>query len=139
MKKEKIKISIEGGGNTFIYLPNALTKKRRLLGKVNFAAKTFYTSPKSKSKHMLRSLNAIGLCYDLIFKNPKIIRYINMNLDYSQYWTSRKAILHLGVIKHYKNKGFEKQIFLPLELWKHSQHEAKKERNYILKQLKNKI
>lgn len=131
-KNSKESISITSNGNVWLYLPNAPFAKRRMIGRIDYKTKIFYTSPRNR-KHILRINNSLGISRLLLYRKQKTIRYLCISYEGNELWTSVLALNKFGTILQFPIKGFEEQIFLELNKWKQSKLEAKNERLAIKK------
>jgi len=134
-KKAKESISITPAGVVWLYLPNATFGKRRMIGRIDYKTKIFYSSPRDKN-HLLRMNNSLGISRLLLYRKLKSIRYVCIPYEGDKLWTSVLALNTLGTILQFPIKGFEEQIFLELKKWKQSKLEAKKERLALKKGMK---
>ncbi len=125
-KKAKESILITPAGVVWLFLPNATFGKKRMIGKIDYKTKIFYTSPRDKN-HLLRMNNSLGISRLLLYRKLKSIRYVCITYEGEKLWTSVLALNTLGTILQFPIKGFEEQIFLELNKFKQSKLEAKNE------------
>ncbi len=108
-KKAKESISITPTGVVWLYLPNATFGKRRMIGRIDYETKIFYTSPRDKN-HLLRMNNSLGISRLLLYRKLRSLRYVCITYEGDKLWTSVLALNTLGTILQFPIKGFEEQI-----------------------------
>jgi hypothetical protein len=118
-------------GRVFLNLPAVKKNSRRLLGKIDRVQNTFYSVKRYRNAHLYRKLNSLSIPYDMIYRAEIGFKYVCINFENSEYWTSVFALLLRGVKVNFFHLGFEAQIHLELSLWKKSKREARYERAKI--------
>lgn len=100
-------------GNVFLKLKNE--KRKRKLGVINRAKKIFIIK-RNRQKHLHRKTNSYGFNHHIISK-AKTFDKILLKDEYGEYQFPISKILDHGkTFLHFMQKGFELQIFLPLEI-----------------------
>lgn len=104
---------IMNSGNVFLKLMKE-TKKRRL-GYIDRGKRIFMVRRK-RATHLLRKINSYGFNHHLISK-AKSFDKISLRDEFGEYvFPVSKVMEHGKTHLHFKQKGFELQIFLPLEI-----------------------
>lgn len=130
-------IRIKQDGTVLLDLPNNDYKgKNRNIGFIDFDSRTFHA--KRSKKHILRIDNSLGFNYELI-KEFSQFDYVCVNLEGSELWTSRKAILNKKLMHKFSNGALELQIFYRLQDFKDNKADAVTELKEIEKSEMNKF
>ena len=87
--------------------------KIREIGRVNLKER-FIEIKRDKAKHLFRKNNSYGFNEHLI-KSGKTFDKIKLTDDGGTYIFPKSEILEKGKYLFFKEQGFEKQLFLPLE------------------------
>lgn len=111
---------IMNSGN--VYLKLLKEKKKRRLGFIDRGKKIFYIRRK-RATHLFRKANAYGFNHHLISK-AKSFDTISLKDEFGQYeFPVSKIIGHGRTHLQFKEKGFELQLFLPLEIIENCRHQ----------------
>lgn len=97
-----------------------LNFENRFIGEIDFSGDGTFTCNRTKSKHLFRKLNAIGLNYKLLTSDKISFKWIVINYKtgsgYSKKLvTSRDYWKTYGQVYQFSKKGFELQSFLSLD------------------------
>ncbi len=93
-----------------------LELQQRHIGRLDTAGEgTFYT--KRNEKHLHRKTNSLGLNLELLQRQDLRFSWILIEYCGKRLVTSRQFLLYHGKVFTFSNSGFEKQIFLRLDLW----------------------
>lgn len=84
------------------------------IGNVDIANKTFVVR-RNRDKHLFKNANSYGFNYKLI-KEAKRFDHVLLNDEKGSYRIPNEVILEQGSFLHFKNQGFEVQLFLSLEI-----------------------
>jgi len=85
----------------------------RWIGELNaFKEGTFFT--KRRKEHLFKKLNALGISHQILISEELDYKWIVIDYDGKRLVTSREYFLAHGKLLHFKDKGFEPQVFLPL-------------------------
>jgi hypothetical protein len=107
-------IDEQGNGYTkngnIVYLHLADKKKRISLGKLNSDDKEIEIE-RDYNRHLLKKANSYGFNYGLLSK-AKLFNKIRLTDDNGIYLIPVREALAIGKFLHFKQKGFERQIFL---------------------------
>lgn len=95
----------------FLKLNNA--KARRYLGFIDMNNRKFHVE-RIRSRHWHYKMNGYGFIYNLV-KNAKKFDFIELVDEHSTYLIPRNDLLEKGKFLHFKEQGFELQIFLERE------------------------
>lgn len=87
--------------------------KIREIGKVNLKEK-FIEIKRNKEKHLFRKNNSYGF-NEYLIKTSKTFDNVKLIDDNGTYVFPKNTILEKGKYLFFKEQGFEKQLFLPLE------------------------
>lgn len=101
----------------------ATKKKRRRLGIINKAVKTFYIRRK-RARHLFLKTNSYGFNYKIL-SEALLFDKIRLIDDFAEYLIPKKFILEEGKFLFFKSEGFEKQIFITLEQMEQFKKEPK--------------
>lgn len=111
---------IMNSGN--VYLKLLKEKKKRRLGFIDRGKKIFYIRRK-RATHLFRKTNAYGFNHHLMSK-AKSFDTISLKDEFGQYeFPVSKIIRHGRTHLQFKKKGFELQLFLPLEIIENCRHQ----------------
>jgi hypothetical protein len=92
-----------------LFLPN---QKPRNIGWLSEDGYTFHTQ-RNPEKHYHRQSESVGFNYELLRDGS--FHWVVVHLPYGkELVTTRNHILEKGIFLHFKQRGFEKQRFLPL-------------------------
>jgi hypothetical protein len=97
-----------------IYLHRKSTKYTTKLGVLDEVNKTFHME-RSRETHVLLIAKSYGFNYELLKKATKFNK-VRLEDDCGVYLIPVKVLLQEGSFLHFKKKGFEKQIFVKLEV-----------------------
>ena len=103
-------ITQEEGNIIEIKLKLHKEKRSRLVGYIKTDLKTLYIK-REKAKHLMRVNNSIGFNYALI-NDAKRFDKVMLMLDGKNYLIPNEFILQYVSFLHFKEVGFERQIFL---------------------------
>lgn len=101
-------------GNWSISIQLISEKRQRLAGTVDSKEKTFFIKRK-RSKHLHYKTNSYGFNDSILRGEPKIEKVV-LRDEYGIYIIPVAAILEQGKYLYFKQSGFEKQIFLKLDI-----------------------
>jgi hypothetical protein len=104
------KIQVSDQGVLTLFLP--AKKARRNIGKIFAISKTFSVC-RWKAKHLLRKANAFGFNH-YVLSHAKTFDKVFIMGD-TNYMVPLDVILKEGFYLHFKQDGFERQIFMKLE------------------------
>lgn len=106
-------LMIMNSGNVFLKL--AKEKRNRKLGFIDRGKKIFFINRK-RAKHLFRKSNAYGFNHHLLSKS-KSFDTISLKDEFGEYeFPVSKVMQHGKTHLHFKEQGFELQLFLPLEI-----------------------
>ena len=107
-------LTIMMSGNVFLRLGSKQQRERRI-GYIDRAKKTFVVERK-RERHLFHKMNAYGF-NEHFLKKSKSFDKVLLNDDYGSYEIPVSDILSQGKnYLHFKQKGFELQIFVPIEI-----------------------
>ncbi len=93
-----------------------LPLQTRYIGKLNEAGEgTFFT--KRGAQHLHRKTNSLGINLELVQRQDYHFKWILVEFNGKRVITSREFLLYHGSVFDFSKAGFEKQIFLQLDLW----------------------
>ena len=93
-----------------------LALQTRYVGKLDEAGDgTFYT--KRCQKHVHRKSNSLGINLELVQRQDFHFKWILIEFEGRRLITSREFLLYHGSVFDFSKAGFEKQVFLRLDLW----------------------
>lgn len=100
----------------FLYITLHLngSRKGRNIGRVRLADRTLEIT-RNREKHLMKKGKAYGF-NEYVMRTAKTFDTIELHDDYGTYVFPRQLILDRGSYLHFKEEGFEKQLFLPLFL-----------------------
>ena len=106
---ETTQLRVTDFGEIRLTLPN---QKPRNIGWLNDSGDSFH-SQRNPAKHLHYKSDSYGFNYELLRDGNFV--WVIIHLPFNKLLvTSRNHILEKGSFLHFANKGFEKQIFLPL-------------------------
>jgi len=94
-------------------------KAARDIGSVRLDNKTLMVK-RDKSKHLFKKNESYGF-NEYLIRNGKTFEQIMLTDDDGVYLFPKELILEKGEYLHFKQEGFERQLFLPLSLIKQHQ------------------
>lgn len=94
----------------------------RRIGKLDTAGEGTFLSPNRTEKHLFKKLNALGVNLELLKLYP--FRWVMIPYCGRKLWTSRVFLLNKGKVYAFNKRGFEPQVFLPLDNWGREKAEA---------------
>lgn len=97
-----------------LYLFVFKEKKERKLGIVDKESRTLFVN-RERTKHLHRNSNSYGFNY-MLLKEAQSFDFIMLKDEITTYKIPRQAVLDYGDFLHFKQQGFEKQIFVPLSI-----------------------
>lgn len=106
-------IIISDGGKNISLKLKAESKKREI-GTINLEER-YLQVKRIKSKHLFRKTNSYGFNH-YILSNAKKFDKVMISDDDGRWLIPIKLILEKGHFLHFKNDGFELQIFLSLDI-----------------------
>ena len=100
----------------FLYITLHLKGKKaaRNIGRVRLADRVLEVSRK-REKHLMLKANAYGF-NEYVLREAKKFDRIELTDEYGTYLFSRQLVLDMGRYLHFKEEGFEKQLFLSLNI-----------------------
>ena len=100
----------------FLYITLHLKGKKagRNIGRVRLADRVLEVSRK-RSKHLMLKANAYGF-NEYVLREAKKFDRIELTDEYGTYLFSRQLVIDMGKYLHFKEGGFEKQLFLSLNI-----------------------
>jgi hypothetical protein len=100
----------------FLYITLHLkgSRKGRNIGRVRLADRTLEIV-RNREKHLMKKGRAYGF-NEYVIRHAKTFDTIELQDDYGTYVFPRLMVLDKGSYLHFKDEGFEKQLFLPLFL-----------------------
>lgn len=96
-----------------LILQLSASNKKLTIGKFNLPSKTLYLSRK-REKHLHKKSNSYGFNYEMIKRSIKLDT-VCLTDEYGVYKFPKQLILDEGKFLTFKQQGFERQIFLPLD------------------------
>lgn len=93
-----------------LYLHGA--RKGRNIGRVRLADRVLEIT-RNREKHLMKKGKAYGF-NEYVMRTAKTFDKIELQDDYGTYLFPRQLILDMGSYLHFKEEGFERQLFLPL-------------------------
>jgi len=94
-------------------LKGSKSKRPLKIGEVNPETKCLEIEKKRK-KHLFRKNNSYGFNYHILSTGKKF-EYVLLTDEYGTYKVPVSVILAVGKFLYFKQEGFEKQIFMPIE------------------------
>ena len=106
---ETTHLRVTDSGEIRLTLPN---QKPRNIGWLNDSGDTFHCQ-RNPTKHLHYKSHSYGFNFELLRDGNFV--WVIIHLPFNEVLvTSRNHILEKGSFLHFKNEGFERQIFLPL-------------------------
>jgi len=99
----------------FVYLYLSAKLQTRRLGAINLG--NFFVT--KRPEHIFRKLNAYGFNYELIKSLKPDAKVVVKQIGEGVIKTTAHDILTRGQILNYLRDGFETQIFMPIDYFKH--------------------
>ena len=93
-----------------LYLKNS--KGGRLIGRVRLADRVFEVT-RNREKHLMKKARAYGF-NEYVLRVAKKFDTVELTDEYGTYRIPRQLILNMGSYLHFKDEGFERQLFMPL-------------------------
>ena len=106
-------ITLMESGAVSLYL--ASIRQKRFLGSISFKERIFEVK-RERYKHLMRANNSYGFNHHVLNKGGKLFDQIKLSDEYGEYLFSRTEVLERKMFMNFNKKGFELQIFYPLEL-----------------------
>ena len=106
---ETTQLRVTDSGEIRLTLPN---QKPRNIGWFSDSGDTFHCQ-RNPAKHLHYKSESYGFNYELLRDGNFVWVYVHLRFN-ELLVTSRNHILEKGSFLHFANKGFERQIFLPL-------------------------
>lgn len=104
----------EKDGYLYITLHLKGSKRGRAIGRVRLADRVLEVERK-REKHLMRKANSYGF-NEYVLRQAKTFDKIELKDDYGTYLFSRQLVIDMGKYLHFKEEGFEKQLFLSLNI-----------------------
>jgi len=100
----------------FLYITLHLKGKKagRNIGRVRLADRVLEVTRK-RDKHLMHKANAYGF-NEYVLREAKKFDKIELTDEYGTYLFSRQLVLDMGRYLHFKEEGFERQMFLSLNI-----------------------
>jgi CRISPR/Cas system-associated endonuclease/helicase Cas3 len=98
--------------NLFIKLSSG--GRERLIGTIDKNERVLYTS-RMRKKHLLQKAESYGFNYDIL-NSATSFDEVQLTDEYGTFRIPRKAILEEGSFLWFKGEGYERQIFLPINI-----------------------
>ena len=86
----------------------------RYIGKIDSAGEGTFITNRSE-KHLFRKTNSLGINYSLLIDESIKFKNIVINYKGKKLYSTRNYFLKKGKAFQFSNKGFELQIFVPLD------------------------
>jgi hypothetical protein len=102
----------EKDGFLYITLHLKGNKGGRNIGRVRLADRVLEVV-RNRDKHLLRKAKSYGF-NEYVMRTAKTFDSVELQDDYGTYLVPRQLILNMGSYLHFKDEGFERQLFLPL-------------------------
>jgi hypothetical protein len=115
-----------------LYLKLPAEKYRRSIGRISVTNNQLHLH-RSRNKHLLNKANAYGFNHYILSEGTTFEDVVIHEEETSRiYMVSKKFMLSSGMFLHFKEQGFERQIFLTREWLEHYEvtNEVKKENLY---------
>lgn len=87
--------------------------KKREIGIISIKERTLYIN-RSREKHLFRKNNSYGF-NDYIIKEGRTFDHVRLNDEFITAFIPKKVIIEKGNYLHFKEIGFERQLFLSLD------------------------
>jgi hypothetical protein len=104
---------INDGDTIIIFLKLKKEKKKREIGIIYVSQSTLFIT-RNREKHLFRKNQSYGF-NEYIISNATKFEYVRFNDEFISALIPRKIILEKGSYLHFKENGFERQLFLSLE------------------------
>ena len=104
---------INDGDTIIIFLKLKKEKKKREIGIIYLSQSTLFIT-RNREKHLFRKNQSYGF-NEYIISNATKFEYVRFNDEFISALIPRKIILEKGSYLHFKENGFERQLFLSLE------------------------
>jgi len=104
----------EKDGYLYITLRLKGKKAGRNIGRVRLADRVLEVSRK-RDKHLMLKANAYGF-NEYVMRTAQKFDVVELTDEYGTYSIPRQLILNMGKYLHFKEEGFEKQLFLSLNI-----------------------
>ena len=104
---------INDGDTIIIFLKLKKEKKKREIGFINVPQSTLYIT-RNREKHLFRKNQSYGF-NEYIISKATTFENVRFNDEFISALIPRKVILEKGSYLHFKENGFERQLFLSLE------------------------
>lgn len=100
----------------FLYITLHLhgSRKGRNIGRVRLADRTLEVM-RNREKHLMKKGKSYGF-NEYVLRTAKTFDKIELQDDYGTYVFPRQLVLDRGSYLHFKEEGFERQLFLPLHI-----------------------
>lgn len=100
----------------YLYITLRLKGKKagRNIGRVRLADRVLEVSRK-RDKHLMLKANAYGF-NEYVMRTAQKFDVVELTDEYGTYSIPRQLILNMGKYLHFKEEGFEKQLFLSLNI-----------------------
>lgn len=107
-------LAIDNGVRIIVQLKLVKETRKRKLGNINIKTKTLYVK-RIKERHLHRKSNAYGFNYNFL-EGAKRFTKVRLEDNYSEWLIPVEDILQKGIFLHFLEQGFEKQIFVKLDV-----------------------
>jgi hypothetical protein len=104
---------INDGDTIIIFLKLKKEKKKREIGIIYVSQSTLFIT-RNREKHLFRKNQSYGF-NEYIISKATTFEYVRFNDEFISALIPRKVILEKGSYLHFKENGFERQLFLSLE------------------------
>ena len=104
---------INDGDTIIIFLKLKKEKKKREIGIIYVSQSTLFIT-RNREKHLFRKNQSYGF-NEYIISHATKFEYVRFNDEFISALIPRKVILEKGSYLHFKENGFERQLFLSLE------------------------
>jgi hypothetical protein len=104
----------EKDGFLYITLHLKGSKRGRNIGRVRLADRVLEVERK-RDKHLMQKAQAYGF-NEYVIRNGKTFDRIELRDDYGTYLFPRQLVIDMGRYLHFKEEGFEKQMFLSINI-----------------------
>jgi uncharacterized pyridoxamine 5'-phosphate oxidase family protein len=104
---------INDGDTIIIFLKLKKEKKKREIGIIYVSQSTLFIT-RNREKHLFRKNQSYGF-NEFIISHATKFEYVRFNDEFISALIPRKVILEKGSYLHFKENGFERQLFLSLE------------------------
>lgn len=104
----------ERDGFLYITLHLKGSKRGRSIGRVRLADRVLEVE-RNRSKHLMNKANAYGF-NEYVIRAAKKFDRIELTDEYGTYLFPRQLVIDMGKYLHFKDEGFERQMFLSLNI-----------------------